>query len=50
VVNCIIGSVIGKLGMIAVTHLTYNSGTSLMTSGLGVCIAIYAAWKIGGDA
>ena len=48
VVWCLIGSVLGKLGMIAVTHLTYNSGTSLMTTGLGACLAIFAAWKIGG--
>jgi pSer/pThr/pTyr-binding forkhead associated (FHA) protein len=49
VVCCIIGSVIGKLGMIAVTHLNVNTNTTYFTGGLGICIAIYAAWKIGGD-
>jgi pSer/pThr/pTyr-binding forkhead associated (FHA) protein len=49
VVCCIIGSVIGKLGMIAVTHLTINTNTTYFTGGLGICLAIYAAWKIGGD-
>jgi len=49
VVCCIIGSVAGKLGMIAVTHLTVNTNTTYFTGGLGICLAIYAAWKIGGD-
>lgn len=49
VVFCILGSLAGKLGMIAVTHLTIYTGTSLLTSGLGICLAIYAAWKIGGS-
>jgi hypothetical protein len=49
VVCCIIGSVLGKLGMIAVTHLTINTNTTYFTGGLGILIAIYAAWKIGGD-
>jgi hypothetical protein len=48
VVFCIIGSVLGKFGMIAVTHLTINTNTTYLTGGLGVLIAIYAAWKIGG--
>ena len=45
---CILGSVLGKLGMIAVTHLTINTNTTYFTGGLGLCIAIYAAWNIGG--
>jgi len=47
---CIVGSVLGKFGMIAVTHLTLNTNTTYFTGGLGLVIAIYAAWKIGGDA
>ncbi len=46
---CIIGSVLGKLGMIAVTHLTADTNTTYVTSSLGLVLAIYAAWKIGGD-
>ena len=48
--SCILGSVLGKFGMIAVTHLTLNTNTTYFTGGLGLVIAIYAAWKIGGDA
>jgi hypothetical protein len=45
---CILGSVLGKVGMLVVTHLTMNTGTSLLTSGLGLVLGIYVAWKIGG--
>ena len=48
VVFCIIGSVLGKFGMVAVTHLTQQSNTSLATTGIGFIISIYLAWKIGG--
>jgi hypothetical protein len=47
-VFCVIGSVAGKLGMIAATHLTANTNTTYFTSALGFIIAIYVAWKIGG--
>ena len=48
VLCCVIGSVLGKFGMIAVTHLTLNTNTTYITGGLGIIIAGYAAWKIGG--
>jgi len=48
VVFCIIGSVAGKLGMIWVTHLTLMTNTVYLTGGIGVLIAMFAAWKIGG--
>jgi hypothetical protein len=48
VVFCIIGCVLGKVGMIAITHLTLNTNTTYVTGGLGIGIAIYTAWKIGG--
>ena len=49
VVCCIIGSVLGKFGMIAVTHLTLNTNTTYALGGLGLLIAMFAAWKIGGS-
>jgi|GEM_PF-3332188 len=48
VVCCIIGSVLGKVGMLLATHLTMISPTYLGTSGLGLLLAIFVAWKIGG--
>ncbi len=48
VVFCVIGSVLGKLGMIWATHLTLMTNTVYLTAGLGVLIAMAAAWKIGG--
>jgi hypothetical protein len=48
VVCCIIGSIAGKLGMIAATHLTVNTNTTYFTGALGFIIAVYVAWKIGG--
>ncbi len=48
VVCCIIGSVLGKLGMIWATHLTIMTNTVYLTAGLGLLIAMVAAWKIGG--
>ncbi|MDR3458698.1 MAG: FHA domain-containing protein [Verrucomicrobiae bacterium] len=48
VVCCIIGCVLGKVGMIAITHLTLNTNTTYVTGGLGIGIAVYTAWKIGG--
>ena len=45
---CILGSVLGKVGMLVVTHLYIYTGTSLLTSGLGLVLGIYVAWKIGG--
>jgi len=47
-VNCVIGCVLGKFGMIAITHLTLNTNTTYITGGLGLGIALYTAWKIGG--
>jgi hypothetical protein len=47
-VCCVIGSALGKVGMLVVTHLMMNTGTSLITTGLGVVLSIYVAWKIGG--
>ncbi len=44
----ILGSTLGKLGMIVVTHLTLNTNTTLLTSAIGLAISIYLAWKIGG--
>ena len=48
VVGCVIGSILGKVGMLAVTHLTMYTLTSAFTSVLGLLLAIYVAWKIGG--
>jgi len=48
VVFCVIGSVLGKVGMIAVTHLTINTNTTYFTGALGLILGIYASWKIGG--
>ena len=48
VVFCILGSIAGKLGMIAITHLTINTNTTYVTGLLGLVLGIYAAWKIGG--
>ena len=48
VVFCILGSVLGKLGMIAATHLTTNSSTSLFTALIGLMVGSFLAWKIGG--
>ena len=45
---CILGTVVGKVGMIMVTHLTLNSATSLLTAGLGLVLGIFLAWKLGG--
>ena len=47
-VNCIIGCALGKFGMIAMTHLTLNTNTTYVTGGLGLGLALYTAWKIGG--
>lgn len=44
----LLGSALGKLGMIAVTHLQLYTGTVLLTGLLGVSLGIYAAWRIGG--
>lgn len=44
----ILGSILGKVGMIAVTHLQVYTGTVLFTGVLGVALGCYAAWKIGG--
>jgi pSer/pThr/pTyr-binding forkhead associated (FHA) protein len=43
-----LGSILGKVGMISVTHLQIYTGTVLLTGVLGVALGIYAAWKIGG--
>jgi hypothetical protein len=48
VVYCIIGSALGKVGMLMVTHLTMYTLTSAFTSVLGLFLAIFVAWKIGG--
>ena len=48
VVFCIIGSILGKVGMLLATHLTMISPTYLGTSGLGLLLSIFVAWKIGG--
>ncbi|HLZ54059.1 MAG TPA: FHA domain-containing protein [Verrucomicrobiae bacterium] len=42
------GSVLGKAGMLAVTHLQIYTGTVLLTGVLGLALGFYAAWKIGG--
>ncbi len=44
----LLGSVLGKVGMITVTHLQIYTGTVLLTGVLGVALGFYAAWKIGG--
>ncbi len=44
----LLGSVLGKVGMIAATHLQIYTGTVLLTGVLGVALGFYAAWKIGG--
>ena len=44
----LLGSVLGKVGMIAVTHLQIYTGTVLLTGVLGVALGFYAAWRIGG--
>jgi hypothetical protein len=44
----VLGSILGKVGMIAVTHLQIYTGTVLLTGVLGVGLGFYAAWKIGG--
>jgi hypothetical protein len=49
VVCCLIGSILGKVGMIAVTHLTLLTPTYLATSILGLLISFVVAWKIGGS-
>jgi pSer/pThr/pTyr-binding forkhead associated (FHA) protein len=48
VIFCVIGSGLGKVGMLAVTHLTIFTYTSALTSVLGLVLGIYLAWKIGG--
>jgi hypothetical protein len=48
VVFCIIGSILGKVGMLMVTHLTMYTLTSAFTSVLGLFLGIFVAWKIGG--
>ena len=45
---CLLACVAGKVGMIWVTGLTVNSGTSLLTTAIGVVIGIFLSWKIGG--
>jgi hypothetical protein len=47
-VYCIIGSVVGKLGMILATGLTTLSTTYLLTCLIGVMIVGFLAWKFGG--
>jgi len=49
VVYCIIGSVLGKVGMLVATHLTMLSPTYLGTSALGLLLSFVVAWKIGGS-
>jgi hypothetical protein len=48
VVCCIIGSILGKVGMLAVTHLTMFTLTSALTSVLGLLLSFWLAWRIGG--
>ena len=48
VVFCIIGSILGKVGMLLATHLTMISPTYLGTSALGLLLSFVVAWKIGG--
>ncbi len=48
VVFCIIGSILGKVGMIVATQLTMLTPTYLGTSALGLLLGIVVAWKIGG--
>jgi len=48
VVCCIMGSILGKVGMIVVTHLTLFTPTYLGTSILGLLLGACLAWKIGG--
>ncbi len=47
-VFCIIGSVVGKVGMIMATGLTTFSTTYLLTCLIGLMIAGFLAWKFGG--
>ena len=49
VVCTIIASVLGKVGMIVVTHLTLLTPTYLATSLLGLLLSVVVAWKIGGS-
>lgn len=49
VVCCLIGSVLGKAGMVIVTQLTLVTDTYLFTSALGLPLCIFVAWKIGGS-
>ena len=48
VVCCILGTILGKVGMLLATHLTMITPTYLGTSGLGLLLGIFIAWKIGG--
>jgi hypothetical protein len=47
-VFCVISCVAGKLGMIWATGLTMISTTYLLTSGVGLLLGIFLAWKFGG--
>jgi hypothetical protein len=47
-VFCILGSVVGKVGMIMATGLTTLSSTYLFTCLLGLMVAGFLAWKFGG--
>jgi FHA domain len=44
----LIGSALGKAGMLAVTHLSMFNSTALLTGVVGLVIGLFAAWKIGG--
>jgi hypothetical protein len=47
-VFCVISCLVGKLGMIWATGLNTYTTTSLLTSGLGLAIGVFLAWKFGG--
>jgi hypothetical protein len=49
VMCCLLGSILGKVGMLLATHLTMLSPTYLGTSALGLLLSFVVAWKIGGS-
>ena len=49
VVCCLLGSILGKVGMLVATHMTMLSPTYLGTSALGLLLSFVVAWKIGGS-
>jgi hypothetical protein len=48
IVATLIGIVLGKLGANYVTHVTNLTTTVVMLGGIGVLVALFLAWKLGG--